>query len=57
MLSTPWMTFGTNRPIKSQSAIGVHLLNNLECLKNYNDNIFLIVSKELIMKHLKVLES
>ena len=52
-----WMTYGTNKPIKSQSAIGEHLLNNLECAKNYNDNKFSIVCKGRNMYHLSVLES
>ena len=52
-----WMIYGTNKPIKSQSAIGEHLLNNLECAKNYNDNMFSIVCKGRNMYHLSVLES
>ena len=39
------MTYGTNKPTKSQSAFGEHLLNNLECSKNYNNNSFFIVCK------------
>ena len=52
-----WMIYGNNKPIKSQSAIGEHLLNNLECAKNYNYNMFSIVCKGRNMYHLNVLES
>ena len=51
------MIYGTNKPIKSQTTIGEHLLNNLECAKNYNDNMFSIVCKGRNMYHLSVLES
>ena len=51
------MTYGTNKPIKSQLAIGEHLLNNLEFSKKYNDNMFSIVFKGRNMYHSSVLES
>ena len=51
------MTYGTNKPIKSQLATGEHLLNNLKRSKNYNDNMFSIIFKGRNMYHLKVLES
>ena len=37
-----WMTYGT---IKIQSAIGEHLLNNLECPKKFKNNMFSIICK------------
>ena len=37
-------------------AIGEHLLNNLECSKNYKDKMFSIVCKRRNMYHLSVLE-
>ena len=52
-----WMSNGQNKPTKSPSAIGEHLLNNLECSKNYNDNKFSIISKGRNVYHLSVLES
>ena len=39
------MINGTIKPIKSTSAIGQHLLNNLDCSKNYNANRFSIVTR------------
>ena len=51
------MEKGTSKPIKSISAIGQHLLNNLDCSKNYNDNRFSIVTRGRNSYHLCVLES
>ena len=51
------MIYGTNKPLKSASAIGENMLNNLEFSLNYNDNMFSIVYKERNMYHLSVLES
>ena len=34
-----------NKPTKSPSAVGDHLLNNLECFKHYNDNKFTTLTK------------
>ena len=51
------MTYGTNKPKKSQSAICEHFLNNLEYSKNYNDNMFFIVCKGNNLYHLSVLDS
>ena len=50
------MEKGTIKPIKSKSAIGKHLLNNLECSRNYNDKRFSIVTKGCNTYHLCVLE-
>ena len=52
-----WMTYGTNKLIKSQSAIGEHLSNYLECSKIYNDSMFSIICKGRNMYYLSVLES
>ena len=48
---------GTNKLIKSKLAIGEHLLNNLECSKNYNYKMFSIACKGRNMYHLSVIES
>ena len=52
-----WMINGQNKPIKSPSAIGDHLLNNPDCSKHYSDNKFSIISKGRNLYHLSVLES
>ena len=43
------------KPTKSPSTIGDHLLNNPECSKNYNENRFKILTKGRNMYHLSVL--
>ena len=52
-----WMENETSKHIKSISAIGQHLLNKIDCSKNYNDNRFLIVTIGRNSYHLCVLES
>ena len=52
-----WMKTGLNKPSNNSSAIAEHLLNNIDCSKNYNDSRFSILSKARNLYHLSVLES
>ena len=52
-----WMQTGLNKPSNSSSTIAEHLLNNIDCSKNYNDSRFSIISKARNLYHLSVLES
>ena len=51
------MANGDNKPNKSPSTIGDHLLNNLECSKYYNDDKFSIITKGRNLYHISLLES
>ena len=52
-----WMANGDNKPNKSPSPIGDHLLINPECSKHYNDDKFSILTQGRNMYHPSVLES
>ena len=50
-----WMANRGNKPTKSSSAIGDHLLNYPECSKHYYDNKFTILTKGRNIYHLSFL--
>jgi hypothetical protein len=52
-----WMCDFKQRPTGDVTAIGEHLLSNLECAKHYNDRMFKILARGRTPFHLSVLES
>ena len=53
----PRMSKYSNSKIKSDSAIGQHLIKNPECAKTYSDDNFWIIEQARSSFHLSVLES
>ena len=53
----PRMCKNSNSKMKSDSAIGQHLLTNPECAKTYTDDNFWIIGQARLSFHLGVLES
>ena len=53
----PSMSKNSNPKMKSDSAIGQHLIKNPECAKTYSDHIFQIIGQARSSFHLCVLES
>ena len=53
----PRMCKNSNSKMKSDSAIGQHLIKNLECTKTYSDENFRIIGQARSSFHLSVLES
>ena len=53
----PRMCKSSNSKMKSDSAIGQHLIKNPECAKTYSDDNFRIIGQARSSFHLSVLES
>ena len=53
----PHMCKNSNSKMKSDSAIGQHLITNPECAKTYSDDTFRIIGQARSSFHLSVLES
>ena len=53
----PRMCKNSNSKMKSDSAIGQHLIKNPECAKTYSDDNFRIIGQTRSSFHLSVLES
>ena len=53
----PRMCKNSNSKMKSDSAIGKHLIKNPECAKTYSDDNFRIIGQARSSLHLSVLES
>ena len=53
----PRMCKNSNSKMKSDSAIGQHLIENPECAKTYSDDNFRIIGQARSSFHLSVLES